>query len=330
MADSPVPLSPYLFYTLLSYPLPFEREFFAYDLYMYSTHFHRALQHDDAEHYVWSDQDALSDQDVSSSTHDTSWYTELTNQLQSWSQLSTYVRDAIPALIMMQRFIKLVPFVEALYVVWPVTCNAKSADRVLSFWLVTDVGRVWIVSWVMRCMSALWNLWVRWQRDDDRGALPFTFSVSMIFDRTRAHLTPLKTSRHDVMFVYNLAHAVPLYFRSSDQAFPLYEYNRWIKDYLPNFPGRHVISFGLEPTYGRTWVSRFWTHLLSWWVGDFLERILRWVWKSIVLMYSFFYKSGIWSHGIVHAHIIMKPDMSRKKNALKRKVFKSSLVKELM
>jgi hypothetical protein len=317
MADNRVPLSPYLFYEFLSYPLPFEREFFAYDMYMYATHMHRALAQDQGveagipwDHHLSASDSVL---DI------------LRQDIFSWVNVSNYVMDALCVIPYIQRFFPFLPFIEAVYLVGPITCNAPDAERELKFWVVSDVGRVWFVAVILRCVRWLWHIWSRFQPVSKHP--PFRISWSMIFDRTRAHLTPVKTSRHDVTFVYNMAHAVPVYFCSQDQPFPLYEYNRWIKDYLPNFPCRHVISLWINIVFGRNIIARLWTSLLSWWLWDGVEALLRGLGKISMLVRTVLWKTSYWKHGIMHPHIIIIPDLTRKKIALKRKVFKSYLVR---
>lgn len=58
----------------------------------------------------------------------------------------------------------------------------------------------------------------------------------------------------DVGFVYELAHAVPLYAKNEQHTESLYRLNTWIKDYLPQFPFKSCIRLPLKFSYGKSFL----------------------------------------------------------------------------
>ena len=321
-------LSPYLFYELLGYPLPLQKEAFAYDLYMYASHLRRAIDHVEQEESVHTttidtqnthqnNEDELSREDPG--------YVELTKELWSRPTRTQYLEDALPSVQILQRLGKVVPFIEAIYLVWPATYNAAEGPRELAMRVVADVGRVWIVTLWMKLCCYAWNLRAWMQPKGERA--PFRCTCPLVFDRTRAHLGAIKYNRHDVTFVYQLAHAVPIYYHHEEQPFPLYVYNRWIKDYLPNFPCRPIISLGIPTSYEKNITGRTWTYILSGKIGDLLEATLRWISTLYIVVRRCCGRQYRRYWHITKRHIYASTDPTRKKIALKRKVYKSSIVK---
>lgn len=51
--------------------------------------------------------------------------------------------------------------------------------------------------------------------------------------------------------MYELAHAVELYRCNELQPSALYVHNRWIMDYLPDFPLKPVIRIGMQSQHGK-------------------------------------------------------------------------------
>ncbi len=312
----------YAFYRMLGAPIPLERHFFAYaegdpiDLDYEERQkeaYKRAFPDIDLDRmYIERDGQTAIRSDVHPATFSQEWlsldeesYAVLARDVPSRSTVDYSVQMVASVLQGRQWIWSWMPFFEAVYLTGSPTFNITTSKHTVSFVVIADIGRVWYVWWSMRFVLFLMNVfsWVWWYK--------YTYSCNIVCDRTTAHLGKLKRSHGDISFVYELAHAVELYRCNEWQPSSLYVHNRWLIDYLPDFPLKPVIRIGIQSQYGKMAIRTAIEKIFWWKIGDFLEIVLRCIGMWVLLLHT---------GRITTKRLVAKRDMARKKLMLQRKM----------
>lgn len=288
----------YAFYRILGAPVPLERNFFAYGE---DESVQQAVFETDLSSYI-----SGRDEDIAMDTvsDDSQSYDVLASSVLSRHTIRQDVQELCEMMNRRQWIWAWIPFVDAVYLRWSLTFNMEVPKHRAKFLILSDIGRVWHVWRIVQIVVGIMKIFARSHN--------MSISCDIVCDRTSAHLTKLKRWHMDVGFVYELAHAVPLYAKNEQHTESLYRLNTWIKDYLPQFPFKSCIRLPLKFSYGKSFLrviceKIFWAR-----IGDWLEFLLRRAGTWVVM---------IQKGRIATKHLIVKPDLLRKKLMLQRKIY---------
>jgi len=149
------------------------------------------------------------------------------------------------ALVSKRQWIRsYLPGVESVYLANSVTFNALRDTSNIDFFVVTWEKRLWttkcLIDFVFWCIN-------KWEWHSTRA---LCFNVDFFVTKDSQDLSRILLSPSDPYLVYWLAHLVPLYHSDFVLYDTIYEENKWIQYYLPNFLSRQTVFLGIDITIG--------------------------------------------------------------------------------
>lgn len=233
----------YLFYQVMNYPVPHNRERFWYQK-KSSTILH------------------------SSSFILNSWFSRDHEPPINWT-FRKIIKDRL-------RLIQSIPFVEAVYL-----CNSRSFNA-LKPTSDIDLFFV-ITPWRMRTarfFSVLFTWFAGIKRQGNNSAKKFCLSFYVTSDHQ--NLESIRLGKDDMYLPYRIAHLVPIYTRKTKQPL-IRDHNKRIQNDLPNHPLQQWIDLWLPISHKTTQIKKTLEWLLTGRGGNLLEGALKAIRKPLVI-----------------------------------------------
>ena len=243
---------PYLFYTVMDYPLPPRRKCFFYQ--------HDLLLNDDDKD---SEQASLTEHDRIPASYPSLYQNELFEQMRK-------------KLIKYRRLRRSIPFLEAVYVWNSMSFNALDQNSDIDVCIVANTWRLWHVRMWSVLLTSLFSIKETAHRRHGKLSLSFTI------DKDHGDLHRFKLLPHDPYLIYRIAHLVPIYLRHDDHAFNIFKHNAWILHYLPHHPLRQVIDLWVPITRQRNWWRCSIERLMNWKLWDLTEWLIHILWMPVL------------------------------------------------
>jgi hypothetical protein len=76
---------------------------------------------------------------------------------------------------------------------------------------------------------------------------------------------------------------VPLYIETDWQENIIYENNKWIKNFLINFPMKSIINMPINKSIWNNYHKKIWEKILWGKIGNFVEKFIKSIWLPIVV-----------------------------------------------
>lgn len=267
---------PYLFYSVMGYPLPRQKEFFAYR--------------------VWKEP----------------WWIGLLDP-PSWWSTSQLHQEYCDYLKKRRRIWQYIPFIEAVYVGNSLTFNAINKHSDIDLFIITNVKRLW--TWRLFSVLVCWLLRIKRTRKKTAKRFCLSFTIS----RDATNLQEIKLKPYDPYLIYRIAHLVPVYQEFDEHPINIYKDNSWIQMYLPNHPLEQTIDLWIWLDTWKSTIRKSTEWLLSWYFGDFFERLIRIIRLPIILRKRK-KRGAVWSDCIVSDTMLKFHYDKRKLYSLKRKL----------
>lgn len=212
---------------------------------------------------------------------------------------------------------KHIPWVQSVYLANSITFNALNDSSNIDFFVVTSKKRLRTTKLLVGVVFACIHLRERQKTRAMRFCADF-FVTQEHQDLSRILLTPT-----DPYLIYRLAHLVPLYHHDFVLYDNIYEENKRIHYYLPNFPIRQTIFLWTDILIGNSRLKRWWEWVMRSLVGDILELLCKG--GSLVFIRRKKYRMPQFaSHILIWTGIYKSYDDKRKRYALQREVFKKT------
>lgn len=224
---------PWRFYEMMSYPIPRQKEIFAF------------------QEVLSKPQEQLSDR----------W-----SRAEACSEQFQQYRQRIQR---RQRLWKALPFVESVYLSNSITFNALHEGSNVDVFIIVSDDRLWHAKTRISLMLRLFRLGKTGQKQKMK------LSANFIITQSAQDLSPLLLTPHDPYLVYRLAHLVPIYHRDFAFQDELYEKNKRLQYYLPNFPSQQSVFLGIDVEVGQFRTKKVieaWSRTL---VGNLVEHLLK-------------------------------------------------------
>lgn len=241
---------PYSYYQMMWYPTPYHKELFAYG--------------GEDVGLIWWEPMKLSRAKVSP------LLASVQEEVDRWWWIWEYL-----------------PFIERVDLAWPVTFNPAwsnsskewdisdiYADEPIWLSIVTSRERLRLTYLIVRSVFFVINM-IQYIKKRNSWKVLICLSEDNLSVAT-------DTGSEDIIKQYRLAHLCPWYTKFEQMPWSIYESNRRLQQYLPNFPLTYVIGLAVE---SRLWKTSFATTrewILWWWVWYGLELFIRGV---IVFVY---------------------------------------------
>lgn len=246
---------PYLFYTVMGYPLPPRRKcfFYQHDLLLEAP---KERETDETASLVWIDEMIA---EPYPGAFDDERFQAYRNRLIRYSRLR-----------------RTIPFLEAVYVWNSMSFNALNDDSDIDVCIVANTWRLRHVRLWSVIITTLLGIKENTKRRQWKLSLSFTI------DKDHADLHRFKLLPHDPYLIYRIAHLVPVYLRYEDHAFSIFKDNKWILHYLPYHPLRQVISLGVPISRDRNMLRVLVEKVMNGRLWDLVERAIHILWSPIL------------------------------------------------
>ncbi len=233
-----------LFYSIMDYPLPEQKEYFLFD------------------HPL-----AKEDRQQNKQTTKTSQTTD-----------NTYRQEYKVFLVKHQKLIASLPFVEQVYLCNSISFNALHEKSDIDLTIIVKEGKIWTV----KLFTTLYLLlrWVRRRGDNVRKK----FCTCFYMTEEAVNLFPTKLKQHtDIYLIYRIAHLIPYYSRERSKQNILIQNNARIQNFLPNHPLQSVINSWIRCMDWTVTSKKRIERTLSWIMGNILEKLIKYTWLPIIL-----------------------------------------------
>ncbi|MCX6824643.1 MAG: hypothetical protein NTY80_00315 [candidate division SR1 bacterium] len=221
----------------------------------------------------------------------------------SWDKKTPYMDDFIVYIKKFSRLYRSIPFIQSIYLCNSITFNALHQDSDIDIFIVTKKGALRRA----RFWSAILFFFFGLKRGAVRGKKK-KFCLSFYVTHTHQNLYNIMLPQNDIYFMYWLAHLVPLYQETPEN---IYKQNKWLESALPNFPGRHCINIGLNPTSGTTQFKKTAEFIFGGIIGKGIDLLIKLVRLPIVIYKTKRLKDKGW--GIVANNNMLKFHMDIRK-----------------
>lgn len=213
---------------------------------------------------------------------------------------------------------KALPFVESVYLANSITFNALHEASNIDFFVVVTPGRLWHAKTRISLLFTFFRLGSSTRKQK------MSFSANFLITQDAQDISSLAVEPTDPYLVYWLAHLVSIYHRDFSYQDEIYEYNKRLQYYLPNFPQQQSIFLGIEVEVGHYRIKKGIERLAATRLGQAVEvmlkvaRLIRFsIWKR--------YYPALAPHLVITPTVIKCYDDKRKRYALQRKVWKKSV-----
>ncbi len=241
--------------------------------------------------------------------------------------LQSFRSRVVPPDDMMQSYLSLVtkrqwirsaiPGVESVYLANSITFNALHEWSNIDFFIVTESKRLWmtksLVTFVFWCINTR-------ERHTTKA---MHFSVDFLVTKDHQDLSCILLSPSDPYLVYRLAHLVPIYHRDFVYYDTIYEENKRIQYYLPNFLARQSIFLWIDISIGSMRIKRCIERILSTVVGDLVEYIVKYI-SLLIFHRKKKRKNPATAHILIWSWLYKSYDDKRKRYALQRELAKKT------
>lgn len=161
--------------------------------------------------------------------------------------------------------IKSVPFLRAVFVCNTVGAETASAESDIDFFIITDIGRVWVVRFFTNLILRLFGLRTHKKVKDK-------ICLSFFVDSNHLDLSPIRIAEDDVYLAYWSAQLFPLYDPQNYYAKFIFA-NKWLKKFMPNISDQVLAPrrlAGRDAKFGNIW-KRIWEKMWSGAYGNLIE-----------------------------------------------------------
>ncbi|EKD43845.1 MAG: hypothetical protein ACD_72C00098G0006 [uncultured bacterium] len=163
------------------------------------------------------------------------------------------------------KFIRYVPFLRAIFVCNTVSAGTATASSDIDFFIITAMGRIWIVRFFTNLILRLFGLRTYGDKISDKICLSF------FVDDNNLNLEKLKAVDLDIHFVYWTTQMIPIY-DPQNYWKKFLTANYWIKNYLPNFSNNSsYLNLVNDGKVGKVW-KKAWEIMWQTAYGDLIEK----------------------------------------------------------
>lgn len=236
----------FLFYDLMSYPVPKNKELFA-------------LFQDYSQIWVKT-------------------YTDKIDENYSYIEQSPLMAEYISFINRYWWLYRSLPFIKAIYI-----CNSMSFNHIneqsdIDLFIIVQDWKLWTARFFSVVLMQLF--WLRWYKKKRWKK----FDVWFYITQKDLNLYPYTLKPYDLYFAYWVAHLVPLYCSKTWEENAIYESNKWINNLLPNHPLVPVINIWNKLFYGDSWFKRFMQKLFWKKLWKRFEKFIKYIWLPVVLV----------------------------------------------
>jgi hypothetical protein len=216
-----------------------------------------------------------------------------------------------------QRIWKYIPGVQSVYLANSITFNAIQDESNIDFFVVTGAKRLRTTKLLVKSIFFFIRLRERKTSRAMRFGADF-FVTEEAQDFSRILLSP-----SDPYLVYRLAHLVPIYHADFVFFDTIYEENKRLQYYLPNFGFRQTIFLGIDVLIGVTWWKRVTERVMYSVVGDIRELVVKYF-SLLSFRRVKWRKPFLAIHILIWSGIYKSYDDKRKRYALQRELLKKT------
>lgn len=198
------------------------------------------------------------------------------------------------------KFIRAVPFLRAVFVCNTVSAGTALEDSDIDFFVIAEMGRVWIVRFFVNLILRLTGLRTYGNKTKDKICLSF------FIDDNNLNLEKLKAVDEDIHFVYWISQMMPVY-DPKNYLKKFLSANYWIKNYVPNFSNQpQYLNIVGDSVLGKVW-KKIWESMWFGAYGDLIEKQARdWQLMKIKLSLQHQAKNGdnnvVINKGVIKLH----------------------------
>lgn len=170
-----------------------------------------------------------------------------------------------------------IPFVKNIYLCNSITFNWLKDTSDIDLFFVVKKWKLWTARFVALFLFSIFGL--RWYKTKKYKKFDLWFFIT----DENLNLYPYTIKPFDIYFVYWIAHLVPLYSQVEWTENDIFLENKWIKNLLQNHPLNTVINIWNKHFVGNNWYKNLSEKILNWFLGKWIERLIKYLWMPIVL-----------------------------------------------
>ncbi|MDP2670102.1 MAG: hypothetical protein Q8O99_03845 [bacterium] len=212
---------------------------------------------------------------------------------------------------------KALPFVESVYLSNSIVFNSLHEASNIDFFFVVTPGKLWHAKTRITTVLKLLRL------GKTANKQTMSFSANFLLTQDAQDISGLLLEPHDPYLIYRLAHLVPIYHRDFSYQDEIYEHNKRLQYYLPNFPKQQSIFLGIDIEVGQYRTKTAIEFLADTRWGSMWEFLLK-LYRLLYLKIRKRYQPELAPHLLVTPKVIKCYDDNRKRYALQWKVRKKS------
>lgn len=195
----------------------------------------------------------------------------------SWTERNILLDDFLNVINKYWWLYRSFPFIKNIYLCNSITFNAIDSESDIDFFLVVKKNRLWTARFFSVVISHL--LWLRWWKKKQTKKIDLWFYISE--DVLNIYNICLKP--YDLYMIYWLIHLVPLYSEKFEWKNIIFNENKWIKNYLPNWNWEQTINLWNDFFEWNSLFKKILEKIFWWLLWDIFESLIKFIWLPIVM-----------------------------------------------